>query len=804
MPPVPETAAAVIAPDQIARVTLATAILTVAVYPLQQPEIVNVAGHVTAAQTQSAQVLQYQGVAAPVRTVAETTPLTWQPKFPDGFTIAPIDRSTHTEAFAPSFPVPPLGWEPTYPDRAPGARPLADWLTQARNLLPITLTTDQFAWRGWYPDWLPLQRPAHFPAHATGATPSAFPLPAPLVWKGTYPDFAARDRQRVAETVVVKPATTPAAVLFGGGSPSTLVGRARTLQYQAVAAPVRVPAVQLPPLTWQPKYPDRFYPTPQTARLVQPQYHFVVDVAVPVMSWTGSFPDVVARKRETPVVQVPFVRVQPVDVATFGWRGRHPDTIPVKPRIIPPFLAQELPKLDLALLAWEPSYPDRIWTLRAPDFPAWTTGSTASVFPVPSLAWEPVYPDRVPGRTPLADWLTTALHPFPLTIPVDQYGWRGRYPDWFPPVPRTPGSFGLTLAPTVLVPFSDAIYPDWFPPIRLREFPATTSGATSSTFPVATFEWQPTYPDYVLAERVPTESWPAFRFDPFPILLTTDRYGWRGSYPDWLPLRRPAEFLAWVTGLTASSLLPPPLTWEPIYPDRIDPARGVVAPPFAAFHPSPVQPQVPTLPESVFPDLVARASAAVMGGTVGLGSPLVTTPFADVVFVDFVARQVAPLTGGSTGLGDVPLAFGWQPDYPDLLPARPIVVANAFVIGQRELAPLLSWLGRYPDRVPRATRLPDWLSCAWSEYELFRPASPTLAWRGTWPDMAPGRPPLPVGAMPFLFGFRPLLVPGPQVMKAIQQFALMPRYVTEIVLLPSATRATTGWPRLINEDTSEE
>lgn len=415
-------------------------------------------------------------------------------------------------------------WSPDYADQVPGKRRSVAALTSG-GVSPL------------------------YVADVTSTAP-------PLSWESTYPD---RINKKAA------PAWSFTAGTFypvweviadpGGGFVST--GAVPILQYQAIAAPVLVPA-EAPVVV-----PDWFSPQlPSPARqqtvecggIQQPLYVADVTVIAPSLSWAPSYIDRIRVKRfhaayqpayTADRFQAPDVLTVPtwfgpqgqqpvrrrvgvasttpqaefgyeVDVPVLSWTGSAPDRIiRRRPVVDRGGLSQPLYVADVTVqapaLSWTPQYRDRsrVKALHASQQQAYARDrfEAPDAVTVTALSWSPEFPDRVNGKAPLrqAVWSPVAPWHVPdVTDPVTPSSWDAVYPD------RIAGRASrVQSAQSGLIESTEQApaFPElsWQPAsadvVRLR--PRLTGHVALALFvpdvtqPVTARSWAPTYPDRV-------------------------------------------------------------------------------------------------------------------------------------------------------------------------------------------------------------------------------------------------------------------------------------------------------------------
>jgi hypothetical protein len=213
-----------------------------------------------------------------------------------------------------------------------------------------------------------------------------------------------------------------------------------------------------------------------TATLVQFQYHFGVEILVPVESWTGWYPDTLNRTTNVAirVDNTPDVFVVAAPTVTGN--------------------------------SWQPDYPDRVWSAsRLKEYPAliWPT-VTVAVAPAPSLSWEPSVPDRVWSAARLRDYPSFTEIAGLEQFAIATLSWQGIAPSRLvraKTLPEYP-AVSTTFASATAFSLQPAVsYPDRLDRARRIAAPpahAATSAIEQWTTPLG---WRPAYQDYLIRAR---------------------------------------------------------------------------------------------------------------------------------------------------------------------------------------------------------------------------------------------------------------------------------------------------------------
>lgn len=240
----------------------------------------------------------------------------------------------------------------------------------------------------------------------------------------------------------------------GGGSP--LTQGQPSIQYQAFAAPVVVPTQVISPAAGATAvFPSRVFPRRRLLAAQQQAFALDTQWEAPAAVTAPDLPpmpqsDLVRRPRHRALYQQwqPEFGVQ-VDVPVMSWTGHYPDTLPQ--------FAKKRHARFMQTLAWDtvlfpdvvvapdlaqPVYPDRVHRtpkLRHYPQPSWPPFVADVTVIAPVSSWQAEHPDRLypkrgqhPSRIP-SFWLN------PLPVPVIAVshvtGGRGYYV--VPPRPRT-------------------------------------------------------------------------------------------------------------------------------------------------------------------------------------------------------------------------------------------------------------------------------------------------------------------------------------------------------------------------------
>lgn len=277
--------------------------------------------------------------------------------------------------------VPPRSWAPVYPDRVPAAPPRGEgaavWNLQ--NTPQVT----PLSWRPIAPDFARAAPPR--PAGFTVAPLLNAPTVTPLSWAPVYPE-----RVRVVRT----PAGTLAAPIgnlptvtplsWAPVLPVAAPGPRRPLVLGGHLGPL-VPLLVVPPLAWDPEYPD--FARAAAPRPAGWQVWAPVNLpSVPGIGWLPIFP-----------ARVPAaLRAQPTVGAFLNWYPAHDPARAIE---------------------WLPVYPGSttaFWR-NVPNFASWTLAQRATIFPDAGFTpggEVPLPPLTVPGGAILiiGEWATWQHH----------------------------------------------------------------------------------------------------------------------------------------------------------------------------------------------------------------------------------------------------------------------------------------------------------------------------------------------------------------------------------------------------------
>jgi len=311
---------------------------------------------------------------------------------------------------------PVLSWEPSYPDRAPGARRLLSppaFSIDARYLAPAAVVVPEFI-TPVYPGRVPGRPRIDTWRHVTPIHIPDVTDPVPrLAWDPSYPDRALRVRlpdlsQSVRPLYVPDVTVVAPALSWLPRYPDRALGR-RPPHFPAFAFDARYIApgvIPAPDLSWQPVYPDWSASRRLTGRhmpaLSGPLH--VPDVTQPViaLAWDPQYPDRVFSRR--PNVAQGFVVVDP------RWLAPGVAEIPeLVPAVYPAITRRRGVWPSSALLFVPELAPHAVgltWLVPSarvhrPRFASRPSVSTSPILvpdvtqPVTALAWHPVYPDRV-------------------------------------------------------------------------------------------------------------------------------------------------------------------------------------------------------------------------------------------------------------------------------------------------------------------------------------------------------------------------------------------------------------------------
>lgn len=450
------------------------------------------------------------------------------------------------------------------------------------------------------------------------------------------------------------------------GIGSTLV------QYQAIAAPVFVPAPADAPQTsdrWKPTYADR---VPAKARAVEfplavaPLHVPDVTNPVPASSWSPFFPDR-ALKALVHVSQIPFIgRVNHVPSAedTKGGQIIATGSVPILqyqsfagPLFIP-----------VPDGAWTPVYPSKVWPrirLHVSLQQAWASDkfTAPAAAAVTGNSWEPEYPDRIHPRR--------GQHPSRQQFFATD---RSQAPG-APPAPDSIGS--QTFQQRLRQIFPQAVWSQAQPEFGfIVEVPAQS--------------WLPVYQAHPVRRRKPAAS--SQMVGPLDVENTIQPappLSWSPSAPDWIAAK-PYR----LASLVSTAVMPvyladvnvpaPALSWQPRFADRVPPPLRLhpgaqISFAFDRFQ-GPDAVTAPALSSPVYPSIV-------------YGRPRLVAELSETAPV-FVPDITEPVEANS-----------WLPVYPDRVVRQVISAAvqmasvNPYVPGITEIPPDLSWLATYVDQI---------------------------------------------------------------------------------------------------------
>jgi hypothetical protein len=225
-------------------------------------------------------------------------------------------------------------------------------------------------------------------------------------------------------------------------------------------------------LNWRPIYPSQHLVPRTNARYIWPHPYFIVEVDVPVMSWTGLYLDPPVRRK---AVRQPFgmngslepsLLPQPTAPPQLSWEPEYPDRLNPARR---PAFAQSQPLVPLFIpdqtnpvtaLSWSARFADRVFPRRslltASQQAFMSDKFTApAVVTAPDLS-APVYPHRIYAKAK-AQWApdVTAPHFVPdVTQPVRPLSWDAQYPDriWPPTSLLTAAQLALIIDARIAPP----------------------------------------------------------------------------------------------------------------------------------------------------------------------------------------------------------------------------------------------------------------------------------------------------------------------------------------------------------------
>jgi hypothetical protein len=364
---------------------------------------------------------------------------------------------------------------------------------------PLWVAPPQLSEQGRYPDRIhPLKRLHASQQQAVAQDKFTAPTAAAVTnnsWEPEYPDFA-RPKHGLRASLQ-----------------QVFVTDYRT---DALAAP---PA---PDLSWRPSFVDRHKYNRPLAQFSVAQEEFGYIHQVPVMSWTGKFDDIVARRKSSHAARSAGMApiFEQLIVATpatpMSWSPIYPAKIDPKRRSLAALDAKSISPIYLADItvvaptrSWGPTYPDFALAARRlhpGSQPAWMMDRFAAPDPVtaPDLA-APVYVNIVYGRKPLIerDQFVAPVFITDVTVTAPPVSWLAQYPDFIIRPELLTAQQQIEASP-IFVPGVTAIAPD--------------------------LSWQGEYPDYIWRRRVlHASSNPAFTFDAKwdapPIIIVSDIFG---------------------------------------------------------------------------------------------------------------------------------------------------------------------------------------------------------------------------------------------------------------------------------------
>ena len=376
------------------------------------------------------------------------------------------------------------------------------------------------SWRGSYPDWFPrTTRRAIYPTGTPLVVAESAVTAAPASGSGVITNRQLQ-YQQIASPLPTRNLEATA--------PSAGIALARQfVQYQAQAFPFSAAFVTTPAQPYlQSEMPIRQRLLPTAAH---PTGSFGSEPTVNPF-WTPTYPDRLFRVPSRAVLQT--VAFTPSHEATEGkaldWWARYPDRFlaPTRPEGSFAFWPFPLPSVTSVFTTSE--IPVRRLPTTQPD--AFVIGLETEANP---FAWEPQYPDRLWSRR---STLTSDLTPVPAHNPSEGFAldWKPTAPDWFPPK-RTPvtGNVWISFAPAQ-VPF---IPTEWPFPIRRTQWTdqwLAFTPAHESTEGNA-LDWTPVAPGWLARpqpwqDRAQMSVFYPFPFAPFnPAVARFD-----AVYPDWI------------------------------------------------------------------------------------------------------------------------------------------------------------------------------------------------------------------------------------------------------------------------------
>jgi len=439
-----------------------------------------------------------------------------------------------------------------------------------------------------------------------------------------------------------------------------------------------------------------------------------------------------------------------------------------------------VPGQNIPKNSWLPSYPDQVGlrgVITANLIPAifFVAGAVIpSTYNPNQLDWTPCYdvvleqPYAIGSTLPeaaeeeISQWYPefqdylfrpsfhAPLAPFhfwssftPVVQNVDQYAWRGYFPDRVERQDVHASQLDWYFKPETPLPAAPPL--SWSPnyPARIdRQIPTYEGWSVRGPELSALYQWRGVFPDQVIRHRPDYSGWYAKPQNEPPDIA---RLGWRSQRPDWIerripeptgwyvrPLREPDDIarLGWrgqepdqhLVPWTGAHLWPssfksplpmaaaPALSWHPTYPDF---ATGPLSLHAALqrwhfFNPFPITAPDQFAWRGVWPDQVFRRE--------------LTAAHVPSYFKSPLPMAAAP-----------PLS--WGPSYPDraLGPLSLLTAATPFYFKSplpMASAPLLSWAPSYPEATRSALVTPGWLSLVYVVQAVDQ-----LGWRGVYPDL---------------------------------------------------------------------
>jgi hypothetical protein len=544
--------------------------------------------------------------------------------------------------------VPAESWAPSYPNAIPAAPALLTAAQQAFAKPPLPPPVPSLAWAPSYPDQI-ASRPALLTALQKAWTaPDRQPLPRPG-WGASFPDWISR---RVLPT-----ADTPAFFYTSA-----------------------LPNLPPPPLTWQPSYPDAHRKLAGLLSAAQQSLAYtssLPQLPVPSLAWKGVFPDQVQPRSFFAGHQQALAFVQPIAppaAVAIDWLPSYPSQF-VAARTVPPGgLAGPIAPVTPpgpSVAGWlGTTYP-----IISPTAGTIELGRSALVVPPEVLHWQPIYPSAFPPRSYILP--SGAIVPPVVAAPAPALSWAPHYPSAIPDRRSLTTAQHQFLARPTLPPPVPAL--SWAAKYqnRIPASPALPTALQRAWFgpdrqPEPRPGWTPTFPDRIARSTLPTAAYPAF------------------FYTSALP-----------------NLPPPPLTWQPVYPNIL--LRAKAGPPLNGWSGPVLPPPVPPLTwQPIYPSAFVVPRLPVLGGAV---APFSTT----------IPPAAPPLS--------------WKPIYPDLLfpgPLGPPLPAWSGPIAPPS-APLLSWQPVYPAGFILA-RQPILAGVTVAPFTPAAPPAPVLSWTPRYPD----------------------------------------------------------------------